>query len=659
MRRLLWSAASAAAILLACGAANAAPPPASAFGAMPAVQVADISPDGKSVALLGVDVDQGRAYIAIDGLDDGKSVTLPLGGTDAFDLHWAGNGQVIMKAQVVVHVPGDDPAVKTEYTRDIIISRDGKLVGQVLGNNPVFVMSTALPILSYGNPDNPQLIVRAYDFVDDGLDADSRLQRRNGAAPALFRVDPATGKGLKFEAGTVSIDSWDIDLAGQPRVRWGRDPINHVLTYETRGKGKGGWTQIYKAERYTDDMEYLGYSDPEDAIYYISSDHKRVLKRTLSDGKESLASDKISGTIGVMWDPWRQSAVAVVGTADVSRYDWLDPEIGGVYAAMSGAFKGKTVTFTNWSSDRTRFIFVVDGGAAAPVWYLYDKTQHSVSPLGEEYPALKDVAMGERDWITYKAQDGLDIHAYVTYPPGVSPATASKLPLIVMPHGGPEARDDPGFDWWSQFVASRGYVVIQPEFRGSAGFGLDFMHAGYREWGGKMQTDLLDGIAALAAKGQVDPARVCIVGWSYGGYAALEGVTTHPEAYKCAVSVNGISDLQMLMKEEIQRGGGRGAIEDEHNELGDPAQNSAQLADFSPARHADHAGGPVLLVGGQDDQTVIFEQSVHMQKALEDAGEPVELVSFKGDDHQLHTSADRTAMLEALDKFLATNLPVK
>ena len=635
----------------------AAPPPASAFGAMPAIQVADISPDGKSVAILGVDA--GQAFIAIDGLDDGKAVTLPLGGTDAIDLHWAGNGQVIMQAQVVVHIPGDDPAVKTQYTRSIIIGRDGKLIGQVLGNNPVFVMSTALPILSYGTPDNSQLIVRAYDFVSDGLDADTRLQRRAGAAPALFRVDPATGKGNKFETGTVAIDSWDIDLQGQPRVRWGRDPINHVLTYETRGKGKSGWTQVYKADRFTDNMEYLGYSDPEDAIYYISSDHKKVLKRTLSDGKESLASDKVSGTIGVMWDPWRQSAVAVTGTGDVTQYDWLDPEIGSVYAAMSNAFKGKTVSFTNWSSDRTRFIFVVESGSTPPVWYLYDKTQHQVSPLAEAFPALKDVPMGERDWISYKARDGLEIPAYVTYPPGVTAQTASKLPLIVMPHGGPEYRDFPGFDYWAQFVASRGYVVIQPEFRGSAGFGLDFMHAGYREWGGKMQTDLLDGISALAAKGQIDPSRVCIVGWSYGGYAALEGITAHPEAYKCAVSVNGISDLQMLMKEEIQRGGGRGAIEDEHNMLGDPAQDGAQLADYSPVRRADHAGGPVLLVGGQDDQTVIFEQSVHMQKALEDAGKQVELVSFKGDDHYLHSTADRTAMLEALDKFLATNLPVK
>ena len=192
MRRLFLSAASGAALLLAYGQAFAAPPPASAFGAMPAVQTADISPDGKSVAILGVDGGQG--YIAIDGLDDGKAVTLPLGGTDAVSMRWAGNGQVIMDANVVVHIPGADPSVKTEFTRSIIIGRDGKLIGQVLGNNPVFVMSAGLPILSFGTPEKPQLYVRAYDFVDDGLEADTRLQRRNGTAPALSASIPRPGR---------------------------------------------------------------------------------------------------------------------------------------------------------------------------------------------------------------------------------------------------------------------------------------------------------------------------------------------------------------------------------------------------------------------------------------------------------------------------------
>ena len=336
--------------------------------------------------------------------------------------------------------------------------------------------------------------------------------------------------------------------------------------------------------------------------------------------------------------------------APLSHYEWLDPEIGDVQAAMSKTFKGQLVTLENWSADRNRFIVRVEG-SAPPVWYLFEKAQHAVSPLGESYPALKDAPTATREWITYKASDGLEIPAYVTYPPGVTEANASKRPLIVMPHGGPEARDDPGFDYWSQFVASRGYVVIQPQFRGSAGFGLEFMHAGYREWGGKMQTDLLDGISALAAKGQIDPSRVCIVGWSYGGYAALEGITTHPEAYKCAVSVAGISDLQMLFKDDIQRGGRSDVVEDYHNMLGDPAANREQLDAYSPIHHVDGVRGPVLLVHGQDDQTVLFEQSTHMQKAMQDAGKQVELVSFKGDDHQLHTTADRVAMLEALDKF--------
>ncbi len=661
MRSIILSAVSTAALLLAAGQALAAPPPA-AFGALPAIQAARISPDGKSIAILGAQ--DGQHYISIAGIDDGKAITLPLGSVDAFDLHWAGDGQMIMDASVLVHPPGADPKLNYHYKRSIIISRDGKVVGQLLANNPVFALVTALPIVGYVDGDHPQVIVRGVEQTAQSMlpTSDTRFKSKVGdIAPALFRVDAATGNGKLMERGDGSTDSWSVDLQGEPRVRWGRDPITHDFRVETHGKGKSTWTEVYRAARHGDEMQYLGYSDPEDAIYYITNtDHGgRIAKRTLSDGKETIVSDKTTGpSLGVIWDPWRKSAVAIYSEVDRDNYEWLDPELGDVFTALSKAFKNQQVTLVNWSRDRTKIIVEVEADNAPPVWYLFDKTQHSVSPVAEEYPALKDAALGSKTWTTYKAADGLMIPAYITYPPGVTAETASKLPLIVMPHGGPADRDLVGFDYWAQFVASRGYVVLQPQFRGSSGFGLTFEHAGDREWGGKMQTDLLDGVAMLAAKGQIDPARVCIVGWSYGGYAALEAATAHPEAYKCAVSVNGVSDLQMLMGQEHQAYGAEGS-EDLYNQLGYASDNREQLGAYSPAQHVENVRGPVLLFAGQDDTVVNFQQSVHMQKALESAGKDVQLVSFKGDDHYLHTSADRTAMLEALDAFLAKNLPVK
>jgi dipeptidyl aminopeptidase/acylaminoacyl peptidase len=656
------TAACAATLVFACGQAwSAAPPPASAFGSLPAIEVARISPDGKSIAVLGSDA--GQHFVAIEGIDDGKVISLPLGAVDARDIHWAGDGQLMLDTLVLFRPDGK---VGYHWQRTLIINRDGKLIGKLLANSSASQLAFALPVIGYVDSDKPEVMVQGLDQSPESMmgstSINTRLKpRADQLVLALWRVDPATGNGKLIDRSDGTIDRWDVDLQGDARVRWGRDPINHLFTVDARAKGRSGWTPIFTSGRYADEMDYLGYSDPEDAVYYgVRTDQgDKVTRRTLADGKETILGPKTAArAVGVTFDPWRMTPTAIITAEDKVRFEWIDPEIEGVYTSLGKAFKGKDISLVNWSKDRSKFVVEVEAADAAPSWYLFDKTLHSVSPISDAYPALKDVPLGTKTWIVYKAQDGVEIPAYVTYPPGVTAETASKLPLIVMPHGGPAARDEPGFDYWPQFLATRGYVVIQPQFRGSGGFGVKFEHLGDREWGGKMQTDLLDGIAVLAAKGQIDPKRVCIVGWSYGGYAALEGVAAHPDAYKCAVSVNGLSDLQLLASEERQSYGDQGT-DDLHNQLGDPSSNRAQLSAYSPAQNVENIQAPVLLIAGEDDTTVPFQQSLHMQKAMEAAGKHVELVTFKGDDHQLHTSADRIAMLEALDKFLAVNLPVK
>jgi dipeptidyl aminopeptidase/acylaminoacyl peptidase len=279
--------------------------------------------------------------------------------------------------------------------------------------------------------------------------------------------------------------------------------------------------------------------------------------------------------------------------------------------------------------------------------------QKSLSPLGDAYPELKGVVLGHKSYFTYKAADGLEIPAYLTLPPG-APATGGKLPLIVMPHGGPAARDDAGFDWWAQFLASRGYAVLQPQFRGSTGFGRAFEEAGRKEWSGKMQTDLIDGVQALAAKGVIDSARVCIAGASYGGYAALAGATLHADTYRCAISVNGVSDVGAFLNQDIRLGGyDSGAVRYWRRQLGWGRGDTV-----SPDRVAKGAKGPILLIHAKEDTTVYYEQSEKMLAALRDEAKPVEMVTLAGDDHYLSGAASRITMLKAIDTFLAKNLPV-
>ncbi|MEL6529446.1 MAG: S9 family peptidase, partial [Pseudomonadota bacterium] len=284
-------------------------------------------------------------------------------------------------------------------------------------------------------------------------------------------------------------------------------------------------------------------------------------------------------------------------------------------------------------------------------WFNVDLENLSASALGYERMAVTPEKVGKISTITYQAGDGLEIEAILTLPPGKDP---TNLPLVVFPHGGPTGQDDAVFDWWAQAVAYRGYAVLQPNFRGSTNRDRAFIRAGYGEWGRKMQTDLSDGIAHLAAEGIVDPSRACIMGASYGGYAALAGVTLQQGIYRCAVSFAGVSDLTRLTRTEIRESGSNSMVK---RVLKEEIGQGRELKDISPRRFADRADAPVLLIHGKDDVVVPFEQSFIMADALKDAGKPYELISLEGEDHWLSRSETRVETLRAAIKFLEEHNP--
>jgi dipeptidyl aminopeptidase/acylaminoacyl peptidase len=257
--------------------------------------------------------------------------------------------------------------------------------------------------------------------------------------------------------------------------------------------------------------------------------------------------------------------------------------------------------------------------------------------------------------IMYAAADGLQIPAYLTLPSGRPP---SKLPLIVFPHGGPAARDTEDFDWWAQAMASQGYAVLQPNYRGSS-LNWSFLSAGFGEWGRKMQTDLSDGVRYLAKEGIIDSTRVCIVGASYGGYAALAGVTLDPGVYRCAVSVAGIADLRRMLqwvdlKETYGAHLGRRFWD---RFMGVENYRDLNLDPISPIKHLDKVNVPVLLIHGRDDTVVPFEQSDIMLSAMKKANKSVELFTMKKEDHWLSRSETRLQMLQSSIGFLKANNP--
>jgi dipeptidyl aminopeptidase/acylaminoacyl peptidase len=274
--------------------------------------------------------------------------------------------------------------------------------------------------------------------------------------------------------------------------------------------------------------------------------------------------------------------------------------------------------------------------------------------IAKAYPDLSPADLGEEKPYPYKSRDGLDIHAYLTLPPGKAP---KNLPTVIFPHGGPAYRDRLAFDWWAQFMASRGYAVLQPNFRGSSGYGVTFRDAGNGQWAGKVQDDITDGVHKLIADGIADPKRICIVGASYGGYAALAGATFNPNQYACAISYAGIADLQLFIDRDVYVGGD----ESESSSLweariGAGKSETSKLDAMSPYAHADQVKIPILLIHSSKDVTVPIEQSQIENKALLSAGKNVQFITLDGDDHYLSLGATRVQLLKEVEKFLAAHI---
>jgi dipeptidyl aminopeptidase/acylaminoacyl peptidase len=255
--------------------------------------------------------------------------------------------------------------------------------------------------------------------------------------------------------------------------------------------------------------------------------------------------------------------------------------------------------------------------------------------------------------VTFSARDGLEIPGYLTLPPGMGARPAQPLPAVVLPHGGPESRDVAEFAPLVQLLAGRGYAVLQVNFRGSAGYGAAFEQAGRREWGGAMQDDVTDGTRWLIGEGIADAERLCIVGWSYGGYAALMGLVREPALYRCAASIAGISDLRRLARDNSMSylSGQMTAVR-----IGRPWRDGPQLAAASPLQRANAITAPVLLVHGDRDRVVDVDQSRAMERALADAGRPVTYLEIAGGNHALAARDHRRQLFETLDRFLREHL---
>ncbi len=650
MRRAIIMAAA----VWACGCGVASAAALEAYGKLPTMDMVTISPDGAKVAF--VQPTKNGQAVVIDQIDPAAYVTA-LSPTEqkVRALIWADPDHLlVVKSQTGFAV--DVESARSEWfmvqSLDLAKRKSTPLLSRSSdrGADSFFHGTPTMNVID-GLPEVRTVKGRTTVFARGVVFIDSR------GADGLISVDIANGSERVVENALSGKQSraWIVGEDGGLLAQTTYDEQTQIWTLRLR-RGDG-WFDAYSTRAPNDPPSVLGLSpDGGSLVLDLKQGDSDTEDReiSLADGKLSDPIDRYDGLSSLIEDPATHRIIGGVKMGMEPSYVFFDPKDQAAWNAVVKTFPDEDVEPVSWSDDRKRVAVRVTGFVHGVAYAVVDLDQHKAWEIGGAYDGITPNDLAEVRIATYPAKDGTPIHAFLTLPNGRAP---KNLPLIVLPHGGPAARDEAGFDWWAQALASRGYAVLQPQFRGSTGFGWTLESAGFSEFGRKMQSDLSDGVRALASAGYIDPKRVCIVGGSYGGYAALAGVTLEHGVYRCAVAVAGISDMRKFI-------GGRSA--DAKHDIGvrfwDRFVGATDPSDpvfdqISPLRHAADASAPILLIHGRDDTVVPIEQSQQMQSALKEANKPVEMVTLPSEDHWLSREETRVQMLQATVAFLEKNNP--
>jgi dipeptidyl aminopeptidase/acylaminoacyl peptidase len=606
-----------------------------AFAALPAMQSPAISPDGMRIAFIAQNNEGSFVYAAQLANNQADAIVGISGDLKARAVTWANNDTLILLVSETD--TSHFSARMAEVFAPLGIDLSGDLTVRRLAGTRVV---------------GGGYFVRARRLI--GYErATGRVLVPIGGI--LYALNAKNGDGDKVDDGSSRTRDWVVDEDGAPRYR--ADYSDKYDYFQIFRHGDNGLWDVF-AQR---DMDL-----PEVDLHGVDAAGELIVGvRPLEAGRYGLYVVSPGGTLGqsvythdtldlsdVRIDPYTNRLVGAA-VEDESPV-WLDAELATQQAALEETFPNESPWIENWSQDRTRFIVRTERNDRSPMFYVYDAKERTANALASTYPELDASELAPRLPYAYKARDGVEIPGYLTRPLG----SDGPAPLVLLPHRGPTDRDVDGFDWLAHFLASRGYAVLQPNYRGSGGYGRAWEEAGYGGWGiGVMQHDLSDGVAALVEAGIADPERVCIVGASYGGYAALAGAAFTPELYRCAAAINGVSDLRDILTIYRGRRDGRSAaVTYFERSLGVEDSSARELDAASPAQHAEQVQAAVLLIHGRDDSVVLIGQSRSMERALRDAGKTVQLVELEGEDHWLSEATTRLETLRAVDTFLAEHL---
>lgn len=640
-----------------CGSAASAAPGADVYGSPPDHEKPLISPDGTHLAvMMPLGENGGMKIIKLGG---GGSCGIAPSTVKVRDIVWVSPNRLAVEVSFFFTPEGapSDQRYQYEIFRYITMNTDCRESYDVLRDHKDYGRLGGFSYVGRA-ADSSYLLFAAYNVRDPGPTSIQNKQRDNTTLD-VYKVDTATGKSKPFQAGFTGTGRWIADGAGQLRMRIDWDNQGNMRAFARLGDSSS-WDLVHDSSGGTDDaraLYFAGMGSQPDIAYVVTragGDKDGLYEfnlRSKTLGRAVFQHPRVD-IDGPERDAFTREVVGTSYTVDYPNAEYFDRAYAQLHADVAATFPGEHVNIISVSSDRKKATVRVDGAQnPTGVYYLVDMTEPSISKVGARYGAIAPADIGAVKSITYQARDGMSIPAYLTLPPG---SAGKNLPLVVMPHGGPHSRDTASFNPWSQFLASRGYAVLQPQFRGSSGFGAKHLDAGKFEWGLAMQNDLTDGVKHLVANGTADASKVCIYGWSYGGYAAMAGLALTPEVYKCGVAGAGVSDLLLFLGDSSKRSTTRGKFWKDY--IGSPISDRDRLIATSPIKQVHKIRAPLLLIHGKDDTVVPVRQSSAMAEALRAAGKQVEYVEIEGDDHWLSKASTSKRVLRELERFLAQHL---
>lgn len=621
------------------------------FTHRPAIWSATISPDGRYVAAIQ-ESSLGDALTIIDWRT-GIARPTQLARTDRqlfLDwVAWKNDDRVVFALRQRARYNGEE----FDTTRIFASDREGGELTLMFGGERQRLASryASVNLISGLHQDPDHILLGAY----------------SQGGYTVFRTNVNTGRvGEIVDYAEFDTVHFVVDGIGYPVMRIDAFFDGSGFQIYRRAHGERNWVLAHEVRRAASsenrDFAPLGPGPGPSQVYVAAraaeQDFQSIYLYNTANGE--LGAPVFQHPAADAGIAWIDQSELVMGCAELQRWECraLRPDIQPHIDTIRASFDGQADVLLHGMSQDGRYWLVSASAPNLPsALYVYDLDARHINFVASSQPRLPQAALSPTRVVNYTSSDGTPLWGYLTTPtsPGVHP-------LVVLPHGGPEARDSYAYNFMVQFLAWRGYAVFQPNFRGSEGSGRRFAAAGHRQWGRIMQNDITDGVQHLIATGAADGQRICILGASYGGYAALAGATLTPDLYRCAISIAGDSDLiELLNHERREEGRGSMAYSYWRRLVGDPNEDREALIAVSPARQAARARIPILLIHGEDDQIVPIEQSELMRQALRRAGRDAELITFEDEGHSWGdwSRENRQLLLERIDQFLTQHLPTE